>query len=40
MIQKEKMREKEEKGGIRQFIWVLIQALLLAAFIRTVFSTF
>ncbi len=37
MIEKEKMRQKEEKGGILEFIWVLIQALLLAALIRTLF---
>lgn len=37
MIEKEKMHKKEEKGGIVEFIWVLIQALFLAALIRTLF---
>lgn len=37
MIQKEKMHKKEEKGGIFEFIFVLIQALFLAALIRTLF---
>ncbi|WP_074380852.1 signal peptidase I [Bartonella doshiae] len=37
MIQKEKVHKKEEKGGILEFILVLIQALFLAAIIRTLF---
>ncbi|WP_455474496.1 signal peptidase I [Bartonella sp. B30(2025)] len=37
MIQKEKMYKKEEKNGILEFIFVLIQALFLAAVIRTLF---
>ncbi|WP_208441428.1 signal peptidase I [Bartonella raoultii] len=37
MVQRENMHKKEEKGGILEFIWVLIQALFLAALIRTVF---
>ncbi|WP_336294182.1 signal peptidase I [Bartonella sp. CB169] len=37
MIQKKKMHKKEGKGGILEFIFVLIQALFLAAFIRTFF---
>ncbi|MET3589469.1 signal peptidase I [Bartonella silvatica] len=37
MIQKEKMHKKEEKGGILELILVLIQALFLAALIRTLF---
>ncbi|MET3560199.1 signal peptidase I [Bartonella japonica] len=32
---REKVRKKEEKGGILEFIFVLIQALFLAALIRT-----
>ncbi|GAA4659827.1 signal peptidase I [Bartonella pachyuromydis] len=31
------MYKKEEKGGVLEFIWVLIQALFLAALIRTLF---
>ncbi|WP_019224088.1 signal peptidase I [Bartonella rattaustraliani] len=34
---REKVRKKEEKGGIFEFIVVLIQALCLAAVIRTLF---
>ncbi|WP_208437528.1 signal peptidase I [Bartonella taylorii] len=37
MMQKEKMRKKEEKGRVLEFILVLIQALFLAAVIRTLF---
>ncbi|WP_332060349.1 signal peptidase I [Bartonella sp. CB74] len=37
MIQKEKVYKKEKKGGIFEFISVLIQALFLAALIRTLF---
>ncbi|WP_375670920.1 signal peptidase I [Bartonella sp. SD1336NMGDW] len=37
MIQKDKVHKKEKKGGVREFISVLIQALLLAAVIRTLF---
>ncbi|WP_336276291.1 signal peptidase I [Bartonella sp. CB178] len=37
MVKEEKMHKKEEKGGILEFIFVLIQALLLAALIRTLF---
>ncbi|KEC55444.1 signal peptidase I [Bartonella koehlerae C-29] len=37
MIQKEKMYKNKEKNGILEFVFVLIQALLLAALIRTLF---
>lgn len=37
MIQKEKIYKKEKKGGIFEFIKVLIQALVLAMLIRTLF---
>ncbi|WP_208435202.1 signal peptidase I [Bartonella phoceensis] len=37
MIQKEKMYKRKEKGGIFEFILVLIQALFLAGLIRTLF---
>ncbi|UNF29564.1 signal peptidase I [Bartonella krasnovii] len=37
MVQKDKIHKKEKKGGIFELISVLIQALLLAAFIRTLF---
>ncbi|MBX4336068.1 signal peptidase I [Bartonella raoultii] len=37
MIQKEKIYKQEKKGGVFEFIKALIQALILAALIRTLF---